>query len=448
MASCDLSPELTKACGPSGAEAPEPLRSAHTDGFPELLRALGVSLLVTTYQAGKLVIVREQDGRVNTHFRNFQRPMGLAVGPSSDRLALGTAIQAWEFRDVPDVAHRLEPKGTHDACFLPRSSHVTGDVEIHEMAYGRGRELWFVNTRFSCLATIDPSASFAPRWRPSFVSQLEPSDRCHLNGLAMLDGAPRYVTALGATDTPAGWRANKARGGVLIDVASGEVVVPGLSMPHSPRLHGGRLWACESGAGTLGAVDTAAGKYEAVVAVPGFTRGLDFAGRFAFVGLSQVRESAVFSGIPITERLTQEERTCGICAIDLRSGQVVALLRFETAVQEVFAVTVLPGRRYPELINDEETVLENSFVVPDAALADVPAALRAGADSTRGAAGGRPGLDRAAQAVDVCLATDEWLITRGERHDESQWSEGSATGRAGDGRGPATATAAADVDGA
>jgi uncharacterized protein (TIGR03032 family) len=130
--------------------------------------------------------------------------------------------------------------------------------------------------------------------------------------------------------------------------------------------------------------------------MPGFTRGLDFAGNLAFVGLSQVRESAVFSGIPITERLTAEERTCGVCAIDLRSGQVVALLRFETSVQEVFAVTVLPGRRYPEMINDDEKLLENSFVVPDEALADVPATLRAGAESTRGAAG-TAGNGRSAQ---------------------------------------------------
>ena len=138
----------------------------------------------------------------------------------------------------------------------------------------------------------------------------------------------------------------------------------GLSMPHSPRWYAGRLWVCESGAGTLGFIDLNTGKYEPVAEVPGFTRGLDFAGNFAFVGLSQVRESAVFSGIPITERLAEDERTCGVCVIDLRTGQVVALLRFETAVQEVFAVTVLPGRRYPDLINDDEKLLESSFVVP------------------------------------------------------------------------------------
>ncbi len=146
---------------------------------------------------------------------------------------------------------------------------------------------------------------------------LEPTDRCHLNGLGMVDGRPRYVTALGETDEPAGWRANKARGGILMDVASGEVITRGLSMPHSPRWYAGRLWVCESGAGTFGFIDPNTGKYEPIAEVPGFTRGLDFAGNLAFVGLSQVRESAVFSGIPITERLTEEERTCGVCVIDL-----------------------------------------------------------------------------------------------------------------------------------
>jgi len=341
-----------------------------------LLQHLGISLLITTYQAGKLVIVREQDGGVNTHFRNFMRPMGLALNPSAGRIAIGSALQVWEYQDVPEVTEKIEPKGIHDACFLPRSSHMTGDVQIHEMAYGRQNELWFVNTRFSCLATLDPSASFAPRWRPGFISKLEPSDRCHLNGLAMQDGAPRYVTALGTTDEPGGWRANKARGGVLMDVDSGEVVVPGLSMPHSPRLHGGRLWVCESGAGTLGLVDQHTGKYEPVAAAPGFTRGLAFAGRYAFVGLSQVRQSAVFSGIPITERLAATERTCGVAVVDWPAGKVVGLLRFEDAVQEVFAVAVLP-RRFPELINDDEKLLSNSFVVPTESMPDVADTVRA-----------------------------------------------------------------------
>jgi uncharacterized protein (TIGR03032 family) len=361
-----------------------PLRAVHTPNFPALLRHFGASLLVTTYQAGKLVLVRDEGDHLNTHFRAFRAPMGMAL--DGDRLAIGTTIQVWEYVNVPAVAAKLEPPGRHDACFLPRASHVTGNIQVHEMAWDADGALWVVNTRFSCLCTLDRSASFVPRWRPPFVSALEPTDRCHLNGLGMVEGRPRYVTALGETDAPAGWRANKAHGGILMDVSTGEVITRGLSMPHSPRWYAGRLWVCESGAGTFGFIDADTHKYEPIAEVPGFTRGLDFAGNLAFVGLSQVRESAVFSGIPITQRLAEHERTCGVCAIDLRSGQVVALLRFESGVQEVFAVTVLPGRRYPDLINDDDKWLEQSFVVPDAALADVPAPLRSPAEPPHGGA--------------------------------------------------------------
>jgi uncharacterized protein (TIGR03032 family) len=191
----------------------------------------------------------------------------------------------------------------------------------------------------------------------------------------MEGGRPRYVTALGESDARSGWRANKAEGGILIDVDSGDVITRGLSMPHSPRVHNGRLWVCESGAGTVGFIDPDTLEYEPVALLPGFTRGLDIAGNLAFVGLSQVRESAVFSGIPITERLDESERICGVCVIDLESGQAVALLRFETRVEEIFAVTLLMGRRYPELVYNHDVLLENSFAVPDAEPAGVPTAL-------------------------------------------------------------------------
>jgi uncharacterized protein (TIGR03032 family) len=197
-------PPLEQPADPSAPEAPAPLslRAVHTPNFPALLRRLGASLLVTTYQAGKLVMVRDEGTQLNTHFRSFQAPMGLAL--HRDRLAIGTTIQVWEYVDVPAVTARLDPPGRHDACFLPRSCHVTANIQIHELAWGTGEELWAVNTRFSCLCTLDRSASFTPRWRPPFVSALEPTDRCHLNGMAMVDGRPRYVTALGATDAPAG----------------------------------------------------------------------------------------------------------------------------------------------------------------------------------------------------------------------------------------------------
>ena len=349
-----------------------PLRSVHTSNFPDLLRQLGASLLVTTYQAGKLVALRADRDHVNTHFRNFSKPMGLAV--AGDRLAVGTLLEIWEFHNVPAVIPKLEPSGRHDACYLPRSSHVTGDVQIHEMAWA-GDELWFVNTRFSCLCTRSAIHNFVPRWRPPFVSALAPEDRCHLNGLGLRDGRVRYVTALAPSDQPAGWRAHKRDGGIVMDVATDEVLVRGLSMPHSPRWYAGRIWVLESGAGGVGFVDRHSGRYVRLAELPGFTRGLDFCGPLAFIGLSQVRESAVFSGIAIAERALQE-RACGVWVLDIETGRTVAFLRFEEAVQEIFAVQVLPGRRFPDLINDDPRLISDSFVLPEEALGLVPTPLR------------------------------------------------------------------------
>ncbi len=352
---------------PQPSEPVEPLASVHTSNFPELLRQLGVSLAVTTYQAGKLVLVRPDGDKLNTHFRTFDRPMGLAY--QGGRMAIGCGLQVWEFCNVPAVAAKVEPVGKHDACFLPRRSHVTGDIDIHEMAYAGDGELWLVNTRFSCLATLDPTSSFVPRWRPSFLSGLAPEDRCHLNGLAMVDGVPSYVTALGTADTPGGWRSNKARGGVLIDLRNQQLILEGLSMPHSPRWYQDRLWLQESGDGSLGWVDPQLQQYRRVAAVPGFTRGLDFVGKVAFMGLSQVRESAIFSGIPLTERLT--ERICGVYAVHIDTGEVLAFLHFTSGVQEIFAVQALPGLACPELLNESTDLLKHAYILPDEALADV-----------------------------------------------------------------------------
>jgi uncharacterized protein (TIGR03032 family) len=368
-----------ESAGP-GTDRPPPLRSVHTSNFPALLAEAGISLLVTTYQAGKLVLVRADGEKLNTHFRDFVSPMGLAL--ADGRLAVGTFRAVWEFHNVPGVAAKLAPGGLHDACFLPRSIHYTGNIAIHEMAWG-DLGLWIVNTRFSCLCTLDTVHSFVPRWRPPFITALGPEDRCHLNGLAMVNGSPRYASALGMTDTPAGWRADKAKGGIVLEVPSNEIVARGLSMPHSPRWHNGELWLCESGTGSLGLIDKERGRFEPVVELPGFTRGIDFVGSLAFVGLSQVRESAVFSGIPITERLT--ERTCGVWVVDLSRGAIVAFLRFEDALQEIFAVQVVRRVRFPDLICDNNEILNDSFVLPPEALADAPAELVVDGSKTRAA---------------------------------------------------------------
>ncbi len=285
--------------------------------------------------------------------------MGLAVAPG--RIAIGTRAEVLDYRDVPAVAAKIEPPGKHDACFVPRNKHFTGDIRIHEIAFASG-ELWLVATNFSCLATLDVEHSFVPRWKPPFISELTSEDRCHLNGLCVIDDEVRYVTALGESNEPGGWRERKADGGVLIDVRSGETALRGLSMPHSPRWHDGRLWVLESGKGTLSVADLDAGTFETVTELPGFTRGLLFAGGVAFVGLSQVRETATFGGLPLMERL--DERLCGVWAVNPQSGDVIGFLRFEELVQEVFDVALLAGVRYPEIAEEGADAASQSFVLP------------------------------------------------------------------------------------
>jgi uncharacterized protein (TIGR03032 family) len=320
------------------------VRHEYSHGFPTILAGLGASLVVSTYQAGKVVVVGVREGKLSFSFHNFERAMGVAVRPG--RIAVGSRAQVWFLDGAPSLVPRLEPAGRHDACFLTRSSRFTGEVQGHELAWA-GDDLWMVNTAFSCLCTLHPGHSFEPRWRPPFVSTLAPEDRCHLNGLAMADGRPKYVTVMAETDTPQGWRPVKSTGGCLLDVPSGEPVGRGFAMPHSPRVHQGRVWVLNSGVGRLCLVDPDTGRWEDVAELPGYTRGMAMLGPYAFIGLSKIRETSTFGGVPIADR--RDELKCGVGAIDLRTGRLAAHLEFLTGVDEIFDVVGLPGSLDPLL---------------------------------------------------------------------------------------------------
>ena len=335
--------------GPATDAAPayREIHYEHSRNWPALLEHLGASLLVSTYQAGKLFIVGARQGELALSFHNFEQAMGIAV--KRDRIAVGTRNQVWLLRSAPDIAPRLEPAGRYDGCFLARSAHFTGDIHGHELVWA-GEELWVVNTLFSCLCTLHEGYSFVPRWRPPFVSALAAEDRCHLNGLALAGDergglAPRYVTALAETDTAQGWRSDKVTGGCLIDVPTGRTVARGFAMPHSPRVYRGRVWLLDSGTGQLVVVDPASGNVEPVAELPGYTRGLALHESFAFVGLSKIRETSTFGGMPIAGR--RDELRCGVGVVDLRTGRLLARLEFLSGVEEIFAVQVLPGVRSP-----------------------------------------------------------------------------------------------------
>jgi uncharacterized protein (TIGR03032 family) len=341
------------------------VRFEHSLSLVPLLRELHCSVLVTTYQAGKLVVVGTHEAGLALGFYNFDRPMGLAVRP--DRLALAARDCVWVLRAAADVAPRLDAPGRFDRLFAVRAAAVTGDVQAHEAGW-IGDELWVVNTLFSCLCTVGPDSgfSFRPRWRPPFVTALAAEDRCHLNGVAVVNGQPRYATCLGATETPRGWREGKATGGCLIDLPSGAFVIRGQCMPHSPRVHDSRLWLLDSGRGHLCIADPRTGKYGPIASLPGYTRGLAFHGGYAFVGLSKIRETSTFGGG--ADRRPPRRVAVRSCR---RRGdnRLAARLEFVEGIDEVFVVQVAPGVRNPAIggPHPEKDEMKTAWIVPDPA---------------------------------------------------------------------------------
>jgi uncharacterized protein (TIGR03032 family) len=338
----------------SAPPAPEPFVLTTSRGFPEWLAGAGASLAFTTYQAGKLFLLGlKPDGSLSVFERTFARCMGLGVSDDGRSFALATQHAILRFDDVVGPGGRGPSQSIYDgadAVYAPHASWTTGDVDAHDVAFPASGRPVFANTLFSCVGEVSDGHSFRPVWKPPFVSRLAPEDRCHLNGLAMRDGRPRYVTLVGPSDVADGWRAHRGGGGRVYDIDSGDVLADGLSMPHSPRWFDGRLWMLNSGTGELGVVED--GAFRAVAFCPGYARGLAFAGRHAIVGLSLARENKTFSGLALDEALSGRgaEARCGLLVIDTATGDTVAWVRVEGVVRELFDVGVLPGVRRPAMV--------------------------------------------------------------------------------------------------
>ena len=338
------------------------IECAAVGGFREWIARSGGALAVSTYQAGKVAMIGFDGRQPTLLMREFDKPLGMAV--NGGRLALATRHEVTVFANAPLLAHDyLESQpGKYDALYLPRATFHTGDLHTHDLAY-QGDRLLLVNTRFSCLARLSEDCNFEALWRPKFVSDLVPEDRCHLNGVAMRDGQARYVTALGTTDTPGGWRDEKADGGVVIDVSTDEIVLGGLSMPHSPRWHEGRLWVLNSGAGELLSVDPQSGESTTVCQLPAYLRGLCFVGPHALVGMCKIREKHIFGGLPVQERV--KELRSGVAVIDLRTGGQIGAFEFTAGCEELFDVQFLPGVYRPTILNLEKEAVRQAMTNPD-----------------------------------------------------------------------------------
>lgn len=335
----------------TNADAPPPRRRWQVESSPTFVRWLAdgdVSLVVTTYQVGKLLFLgRSGPESLAVFERSFQRAMG--VWTDGRVLWLATAYQLWRMVDQFD---RHERAAGFDRLFVPRIAYTTGDLDLHDVAIDAAGRPVLVATLFNCLATVSDEASFEPVWRPPFITDLTAEDRCHLNGLAMVEGEPKFVTLCAATDERKAWKDHRRSGGQVLDVASGAAVATGLSMPHSPRWHQGKLWLLNSGNGYLGYVDLASGKFEPVAFCPGYARGLAFVGNCAVVGLSRPRERNRFGGLGLDEELARRGMTSytGLAVVDLATGETIDRLEITGDIAELYDVAVLPGVVRPKAL--------------------------------------------------------------------------------------------------
>ena len=342
------------------------LEIAGSRNFTSWLREQRLSLAFTTYQTGKLFLIgTKPDGKLSVFERTIERCMGLAVSPDAQTLWMSSVYQLWRFENA--IPSGTTAPGGYDRLYVPQLGYTTGDVDAHDIALDREGRPLFVNTLFSCIAAPSESHSFRPVWRPPFITKLAAEDRCHMNGLALRDGTPAFVTAVSTTDVHEGWREKRRDGGVVIDVQANEIICRSLSMPHSPRWHDGKLYVLNSGAGEFGTVNLASGKFEPICFCPGYARGLAIVGNFAVIGLSTCRENRTFSGLALDDALAAKDvqPRCGLLVVDLRTGDIAHSLNIEGIVRELYDVAILPGVIMPGALGFKTEEIRRTITIEE-----------------------------------------------------------------------------------
>lgn len=372
--------------------------STYSSNLPAILSLLNVSLAVTSYQSRRLILIQAKDDTVETKLKAFSRPMGLYA--DARRLTIGTVNQVIDFQyaaaslqkvkqggldkltELPaklldsdwqvntellaERQQQLDDLKAADTLLLERAALTTGMINIHDIAWGK-QGLWVVNSTFSCLSRLSPNHSFIACWQPPFIKDLVPEDRCHLNGMAMLDGEPRYVTTFNQADRRDSWRVKGYQAlGTLIDIKQNRILKDDLLLPHSPRCHNGWVYYCASGHGEVQRYHPETELTELVCQLPGFTRGMAFIGDLLLVATSKVRQSQLHdtesaAPMPVDLRLGDAESICGVWFVDTSTGDVIASLQFEGDVAQLYDIAVLHGASNVELLQHTDVLASHLF---------------------------------------------------------------------------------------
>lgn len=285
--------------------------------------------------------------------------MGLAFDMDQCRLAVASQSSVDVFGSSLVLSRNYPERRDHyDRIFIPQSRYYTGFVDTHEIAFG-DEGLWTINTKFSALTLMSDHLHFETKWQPPFVSGLFPEDRCHLNGMAMKDGKPRFASMFSQTDEVNGWKDGPKNTGLIMDIETNEVLVDGLFMPHSPVYYDDQIYFLQSGTGQVMKLDLASRKVSQVADMKTFVRGLEVIGDFLVVGTSVLREkSTSFGQLPISDMDTY----CGVFILDRHTGENCGGLTYTSIIKEIFTVKVLPQTMMPAIMTENDEYFNRSVM--------------------------------------------------------------------------------------
>jgi len=341
-----------------------PFQCTYSTHVPEILQRLNCTIAITTYQAGKLVLISAQDESTLVQLpRTFEKPMGIAEDKKRDKIAIACKEEVIVLANSKDLAkYYPNSPGKYDALYMPRVTYHTGNLDIHDLNFGDNEELYAVNTSFSCIVKIDDNYNFTPYWKPTFIDRIVSEDRCHLNGMAMKDGKPKYATAFNKGNTHQSWRENVTKTGVLIDIETNEVILENLGMPHSPRIFNGELYLLLSATGELIRVDVENRSYEVVLKIEGFVRGMDLYKDYLFVGLSKLRKnSSTFAELDFAETANE----AAIVILHLPTAAMAGKITYQASLDEIYDVHILGEKNRANVLNTIRPDYKAGLMIPD-----------------------------------------------------------------------------------
>lgn len=341
----------------------KPFSCTFSPEVPNILLKLKCSIAVSTYQAGKIVFISAKNKYSLIQLpRNFHKAMGIAEDEKNDKIAIACKEEVIVFKNSKELA-KYYPKSPdkYDCLYLPRSTFHTGALDIHDLSFGNKNNLFAVNTLFSCIVKINDDYNFEPYWTPPQIDKITSEDRCHLNGMAMQNGKPKYATAFNQGNHERSWKENITKTGVIYDVESNKIIAKNLPMPHTPRIFNGKLYVLLSATGELAQININDGSYNVVIKIDGFVRGMSLNGEYLFIGLSKIRKkSTTFSKLPFAKKATES----GIIILHLPTAKFVGKIIYQNSLDEIYDIHVLKNKLRPNILNTIEDYHKSGLAIP------------------------------------------------------------------------------------